>query len=151
MGTKDEEIGRNVAQRRGNRSQQEIADAMRLRGWKWSQATVWSVEKGERPLRLAEASDLAELLGVRADSFTENRYQSSVTSAFLSALSAEERLQAAMEEYLLAQRVLAAIAGEESEQTALSEDVAEGVRAQLETSIEVVARHVNRRQGSTDG
>jgi hypothetical protein len=37
---------------------------MRERGWKWSQATVWSVEKGERPLRLSEATDLAEVLGI---------------------------------------------------------------------------------------
>ena len=47
---------------RGDRSQQSVADAMRERGWKWSQATVWSVEKGERPLRLAEAEALAQVL-----------------------------------------------------------------------------------------
>lgn len=35
---------------------------MRERGWKWSQATVWAVEKGDRPLRLAEANDLAAIL-----------------------------------------------------------------------------------------
>lgn len=35
---------------------------MRTRGWKWSQATVWAVEKGERPLRLAEAEDLVSIL-----------------------------------------------------------------------------------------
>jgi hypothetical protein len=35
---------------------------MRSAGYKWSQATVWSVEKGERrPLRLAEAVDLAQI------------------------------------------------------------------------------------------
>jgi hypothetical protein len=36
---------------------------MKARGWKWSQATVWSVEKGERPLRLAEAEDIRVILG----------------------------------------------------------------------------------------
>ena len=45
-------------------TQQAMANAMRERGWKWSQATVWSVDTGERPLRLAEAKDLAEVLGV---------------------------------------------------------------------------------------
>jgi len=48
---------------RGDRTQQAVADEMRRRGWRWSQATVWSVEKGDRPLRLAEAEDLATVLG----------------------------------------------------------------------------------------
>ena len=30
---------------------------------------MWSVEKGERPIRLLEASDLAEILGVQIDDF----------------------------------------------------------------------------------
>lgn len=33
-------------------------------GHKWSQSTVWSVEKGTRPLRLVEAQSLAEIFGV---------------------------------------------------------------------------------------
>ena len=48
-------------------SQQALGDAMRELGHKWSQATVWSVEKGERPLRFAEAADLAAQLDVRMD------------------------------------------------------------------------------------
>ena len=40
---------------------------MRKRGWKWNQTTVWSVEGDRRPLRLAEAIDLASLLGVAID------------------------------------------------------------------------------------
>jgi hypothetical protein len=58
----DRRIGENVRVLRGELSQQAVADAMRERGWKWSQATVWSVEKGERPLRLAEAEALAHVL-----------------------------------------------------------------------------------------
>lgn len=61
----DELIGRNVALYRGDKSQKAVADAMRARGWKWSQATVWSIEKGERPLRLAEADDLGRILDVQ--------------------------------------------------------------------------------------
>lgn len=61
---RDQAIGRALSVARGDAfSQQAVADAMRQRGWKWSQATVWSVEKGERPLRLAEAEDLAYILG----------------------------------------------------------------------------------------
>ena len=63
MSERDALIGRNVTRLRGDRPQKDLADAMRERGHKWSQATVWSVEKGERPLRLTEADDLVEVLG----------------------------------------------------------------------------------------
>lgn len=59
----DRHIGRTMAILRGDKTQQAVADEMRKRGWRWSQATVWSVEKGERALRLAEAEDLADVLG----------------------------------------------------------------------------------------
>jgi hypothetical protein len=62
MDNLDTQIGQNVVRLRGATSQKEIANQMRDRGWKWSQATVWSVEKGERSLRLAEAGDLATIL-----------------------------------------------------------------------------------------
>lgn len=55
-------IGRNVTRLRGQKTQLDVAGAMRSAGYKWSQATVWSVEKGERPLKLAEAEDLAKIL-----------------------------------------------------------------------------------------
>lgn len=64
MASRDEQIGQNVIRLRGNRSQQWVADRMREKGWKWAQATAWNVEKGERPLRLAEAEDLAAILEV---------------------------------------------------------------------------------------
>lgn len=58
----DAQIGRNLARLRGDMSQKELAGAMRDRGHKWSQATVWNVERGERPLRLTEATALGEIL-----------------------------------------------------------------------------------------
>lgn len=64
---RDDQVGRAVVSARGARSQQEVADLMKNRGWKWSQATVWSVESGRRPLRFLEALDLAEVLGVRVE------------------------------------------------------------------------------------
>lgn len=59
----DARIGANVARLRGGKSQRDTAAAMRERGWKWSHVTLVSIEAGERPLRLAEAMDLAEVLG----------------------------------------------------------------------------------------
>lgn len=55
-----QEIGQVLRQLRGNQSQKALADAMRAKGHAWSQATVWSVETGARPLRLTEARDLAD-------------------------------------------------------------------------------------------
>ena len=67
----DIQIGLNVGVARASHpnhgqlmTQQALADGMRERGHKWSQATVWSVEKGERPLRLAEADSLAQMLKI---------------------------------------------------------------------------------------
>lgn len=60
-------IGRNIVTLRGSQSQQSIADGMRELGYDWSQATVWSVEKGKRPIRLTEAESLASLLMVSVE------------------------------------------------------------------------------------
>ncbi len=45
-------------------SQAALAAAMKERGWKWSQPTVAAIEKGERSLKLAEAVDLLDVLGL---------------------------------------------------------------------------------------
>jgi len=60
---RDEKIGRNIARLRDDMSQKELAEKMANRGWKWSQATVWSVEAGKRPIRFAEAVDICWILG----------------------------------------------------------------------------------------
>lgn len=65
MDSEEEKVGRRVALFRGNRSQQWLADAMRARGWKWAQATTYTVEQGKRPLKLVEARELAAVLGVQ--------------------------------------------------------------------------------------
>jgi ribosome-binding protein aMBF1 (putative translation factor) len=63
----DEQIGTDVAtaRERAGLSQKELAAAMTDRGFKWAQATVSQIEKGERPLRLSEADHLAELIRFR--------------------------------------------------------------------------------------
>lgn len=62
----DAQIGRNIASIRESRglSQKDLADAMRSIGFKWSQATVWNVERGERPLRATELVALEGILKV---------------------------------------------------------------------------------------
>jgi len=59
---RDSKIGHNLLILRGEMSQEELADKMRTLGYKWSKATVWSIEKGERPLRLTEAEDVMKIL-----------------------------------------------------------------------------------------
>lgn len=60
----DAQIGQTLVELRDCMSQQNLANAMRERGHKWSQGTVWKVEQGERPLRYTEALDLGEILGI---------------------------------------------------------------------------------------
>ncbi|WP_460889084.1 hypothetical protein [Promicromonospora xylanilytica] len=64
---RDLHVGQNLTKHRGIRSQKALADWMRKRGWKWSQATVWSIEKGDRPLKFLEAVDLADALDIRIE------------------------------------------------------------------------------------
>lgn len=62
--TADATIGAAIAHLRSaaGMSQQDLSERMRDLGWKWLQPTVWSIEKGKRPLRLAESVDLAGIL-----------------------------------------------------------------------------------------
>lgn len=112
MQTKDELIGANLQRlRMAGTTQQALADAMKQRGWKWSQATVWSIEKGERPLRLAEALDLVDFFGL--DGVTELTSTPIVTVGWqrLGAMdSKHDQLVAAARAYLQAQYSLAVIA-----------------------------------------
>lgn len=60
-------IGRNLAKLRqkAGQTQEDLAKKMRsLYGFKWSKATVWSIEAGERPLKLTEAKDAVTCLGL---------------------------------------------------------------------------------------
>lgn len=63
MSDTDARIGKRLQELRGELSQAALASAMAERGHKWSQATVWSVETGRRPIRLAEADDVASICG----------------------------------------------------------------------------------------
>jgi transcriptional regulator with XRE-family HTH domain len=45
-------------------TQLDVADEMAHRGFRWSQPTVAKVENGRRPLSLAEARALMDILGL---------------------------------------------------------------------------------------
>lgn len=73
---------------------------------KWSQSTVWSIEKGARPLRYSEAEALGEILGGGARSFSlsgETRTIEAILSRVgdhATALGwAAKRLEAAQDEF----------------------------------------------------
>lgn len=50
--------------------QSDVAEAMNEMGFeKWSQTTVWSIEKGGRPMRLSESHALSQFFSVPIDYF----------------------------------------------------------------------------------
>lgn len=106
MSEKDELIGRNLTELRGELSQAEIAKAMREKGHKWSQATVWAIERGERPLRLSEADDLRVILGrdsfQGAAEFLAPTEEMHIVARLGAVASAEKNFRDATERYLLA-------------------------------------------------
>ncbi|MFR0556063.1 helix-turn-helix transcriptional regulator [Pseudoscardovia radai] len=79
MKKNDLEIGLMVAIARQERSlsQDQLADRMRELGHNWTRQTVWGVEKGTRAIRLPEAYDLEDILGIsffdKADSADRSR------------------------------------------------------------------------------
>ncbi|WP_417374126.1 hypothetical protein [Glutamicibacter protophormiae] len=88
----DDQIGKNLATLRGQVTQQELGEKMRQRGFKWSQATVWDVERGKRPLRLIEALEVVAVLnkpGVTVESLwavpTELHATQELKNAYLDA------------------------------------------------------------------
>lgn len=69
----DVRIGKNLIALRGDMSQADLASKMRsLYGLQWSQATVWNIERGERPLRLSEAKAVASLLGANVEDLLQD-------------------------------------------------------------------------------
>ncbi|WP_143516368.1 helix-turn-helix domain-containing protein [Pseudoscardovia radai] len=64
MNSKDKELGLQLLRAREARqmSRDALADAMRRRGNDWTRSTVWSIERGERSIKLREAEDLHNIL-----------------------------------------------------------------------------------------
>ncbi|PPH43461.1 hypothetical protein C5D09_14825 [Rathayibacter sp. AY1C9] len=97
----DEQIGRNVARLRGRLSQKDLAAALRTRGLKWSQATVWKVETGERPLRLTEAVEIAAVLHTDVRLFFEPTGNVAWNEAYARLIDGQRAFKDAISAYLL--------------------------------------------------
>ncbi|WIE76394.1 hypothetical protein [Curtobacterium sp. MCSS17_007] len=106
----DAQVGRNITRFRGTRSQKDLADAMRSAGHKWSQATVWAVEKGDRPLRLLEAKDVMRILGMHTWDLMQPDEGAIVKIAIHELNVATGELRDAAEAYIRAQDRLASYA-----------------------------------------
>lgn len=104
--TSDEQIGKNLTAIRGDMSQKDLAAEMRRRGHKWSQSTVWSVEKGERPLRLTEASTLENIFDVSVYQLTNSGEWLDVTQSIGRIGHLREAIEDQIEQYLDEQRKL---------------------------------------------
>lgn len=98
---RDKTIGKNVQRYRGDKSQQWLADEMRELGYRWSQATVWAVEKGTRALQLSEATDLAPILGLNdAAELAVTEEDAKLFKKAAEVARRRRRLREAMEQYL---------------------------------------------------
>ncbi|UIN30913.1 hypothetical protein [Microbacterium binotii] len=111
----DEQIGRNLVAMRGKSSQKELADWMRQRGFKWSQATVWSVEKGERPLRLSEAEAVSDIYGADVSALLRGTSIVRAEAEVKSVTHWHRELHSAFDHYRRARLLLAAALDESPE------------------------------------
>lgn len=140
----DESIGRNLARFRGQMSQKELADAMRLLGWRWNQGTVSSIESGERPLRLAEAEDLARVFHLAGGStLARGEWEGAFADAWAAMAEAARVLEVAVDQYLDAQIALA-LAGDDPRVT---NEHQQDVRSELARTPEQI---VNERRRTSD-
>lgn len=101
-------------------SQEELAGRMSERGFGFTQSTVWKIEQGRRPVKLAEAVALADALGLRRwNDLTAHpdhvRHEARVQSAHQRASQAYQALKDATAAYLWAQAEVAVAAHEARE------------------------------------
>ncbi|MDQ1536137.1 MAG: hypothetical protein QOE58_530 [Actinomycetota bacterium] len=89
-------------------SQEELADRMTARGFGFSQATVWKIEQGKRPVRISEAEALADAIGGLSVQTLlakpeASRIHANVRASMGRAYDAYEQIKAATQAYLEAQ------------------------------------------------
>jgi transcriptional regulator with XRE-family HTH domain len=92
-------------------SQEELAQRMTDRGFGFSQATIWKIESGQRPVRASELAALADALTVRTPVVVGNlttmpgaaRHEVALRNARRGAHDAYEALKQAADAYLEAQ------------------------------------------------
>jgi transcriptional regulator with XRE-family HTH domain len=115
----DQNIAANlrIYRETGNISQDELAQRMADRGFGFSQATIWKIESGQRPVRASELIALADSLGIMSPtSLTHKpdatRYKVQLEQANRNAQHAYETLKEAAAGYLEAQVELVVAARE---------------------------------------
>lgn len=115
----DQNIATNIREYREARhlSQDELAQQMTVRGFGFSQATIWKIETGKRPVKVSEAAAFADALGLPGWSYLTAEPKASRHSARLQAYNrraadAYEALKDAAEAYLTAQLDLLFVARE---------------------------------------
>jgi transcriptional regulator with XRE-family HTH domain len=89
-------------------SQEELAQRVTDRGFGFSQATVWKIESGHRPIRISEAVAIADALGLFSpDKLTiapaAAAHHARIRQANRAAHDACKRIKAAVTDYLEAQ------------------------------------------------
>ena len=100
MPSLDERIGENLVRLRNDLSQRDLAAHMKRLGWKWTHVTVGSVERGERPLRLSEAADIARILAVDVRLLIEPSGNIAWNAAYLEMVSAQRDFDSAIGDYV---------------------------------------------------
>jgi transcriptional regulator with XRE-family HTH domain len=102
-------------------SQDELAKRMAERGFGFSQATIWKIEQGRRPVKVSEAAALADALDLRSwNSLTaepeRTRHDARVQTAHRRAARTYDAVKAAAVEFLEAQDAVAVLAHEAREE-----------------------------------
>jgi transcriptional regulator with XRE-family HTH domain len=110
----DQKIAANVREYRESRSlsQDELAQQMTDRGFGFSQATIWKIESGQRPVKASELAALADALDILNVSFLLEEPEFASHDARLALLThrareAYDALKAATTAYLEVQMSLA--------------------------------------------
>jgi len=130
-------------------SQRALADAMTEAGWKWSHVTVGSIERGERPLRVAEAVGVASILGIGVPELVDVQEAEELRQAQRALLLALDQLQTAESAWSNARLEAAVVADRLG--YALPEDVGDGLNVVTplpliaETAREVVSERGRQR------
>ncbi len=106
----DKNVAANLRVYRETRgvSQEELAQRMTDRGFGFSQATIWKIEQGKRPVKIGEVVALARALGlIRWADLTldpvEANYQARLEQAHRDAADSYRQLKVATTAYLEAQ------------------------------------------------
>ena len=147
MAITDKQIGLNLVTFRGDMSQKDLALRMRTLGWKWSQATVWSIETGERPLRLAEATDLAQILHTHVSRLTGTEVEAALEQLSRQVEEAQQTLRTNLRAYRHAQFALAAAADRALEQGVDLPFAGAMIESSLRTTPGDVLESMRRQQG----